>query len=59
MCLWKKSYMHGETGTIVRWTPNLPTMFKDPKLLSKVNMRKILVVQFPTVLNRQFYPHMG
>lgn len=34
--------MHGETGTIIRWTPNLPTMFKeDPKLLSKVNEKDL------------------
>lgn len=41
MLLWKKTYKHGEIGTIIRWTPNLPTMLKDPKLLSKVNIREI------------------
>lgn len=35
----EKTYKHGEIGTVLRWTPKLPTKLKDPKLLSKVNMR--------------------
>lgn len=41
VCLWKMTYEHGKVGTILRWTPNPPTMLKDPRLSSKVKRREI------------------